>query len=181
MKTRLISTILILSGHIVLNAAIFKGSSGLVKFESNAPLEVIKAQSSKLNGALNTDDRSFAFKIPMNTFEGFNSALQKTHFNENYIETEKFPFAVFEGKVIEEIDFSTPGKHEVRGKGKFTVHGVEQVRIIRCKIEILNDKITITSKFSVLLADHNIKIPTIVAKKIAEEVQVEINTILLKK
>lgn len=160
---------------------VYKCIQGNVKFISDAPLELIQAQSSKLTGLLKTDDKTFAFSLPMSSFEGFNSALQRTHFNENYIESAKFPNATFEGKIIEDIDFNIPGKYEVRGKGKFNIHGVDQVRIIKVKIEIAKDKITITSKFSVLLADHNIKIPSVVSKKITEEVVVEMNTIMVQK
>jgi hypothetical protein len=130
---------------------------------------------------LKITDRTFAFSIPLTSFEGFNSSLQRTHFNENYVESNKYPNATFEGKIIEEIDFSVPGKYEIRGKGKFNIHGVEQVRIIKCLLTVQNEKITITSKFSVMLADHNIKIPSVVKQKITEEVAVEINTSLIPK
>ena len=156
-------------------------TKSMVHFTSDAPLEMIQAESSGLQGALKTDDRSFVFRAPMNTFEGFNSALQKTHFNTNYLETAKFPFTIFEGKIIEEIDFKTPGTHQVRGKGKFTCHGVEQERIIKCKIEIQKDKIVVTSDFTVLLDDHNIKIPSVVNQKIAEEIQVKLEVVLTPK
>lgn len=160
---------------------IYKSSSGTVKFLSDAPLELIKAQSAKLTGIIKTSDRTFAFKVSMKSFEGFNSSLQKTHFNENYVELDKFPDASFEGKIIEDIDFSSPGKYEVRGKGKFNIHGVEQERIIKCTMSIINGQISISSKFSVLLADHNIKIPSVVSQKIAEEVKVDIQTELIPK
>ena len=162
-------------------AQLYQATEGNVKFISDAPLELIKAQSSKLTGLLKLTDRSFAFAIPMNSFEGFNSDLQKTHFNENYVESVKYPLATFEGKIIEDIDLTTIGEYDVRGKGKFIIHGVEQIRIIKCHLSVHNGKISISSKFSVLLADHNIKIPTVVSKKITEEISVEMNTILVPK
>jgi len=152
-----------------------------VKFISDAPLELIQAESNKLTGLLNIDDRAFAFSLPMRSMQGFNSKLQQTHFNENYIETDKFPNAVFEGKIIEELDFTKPGKYKVRGKGKFSVHGAKQERIIRCTIEVKANQINIRSSFSVLLADHDIKIPSVVAQKITEEVEVQLNCVLVKR
>ncbi len=149
---------------------VYKTTGGQVKFRSDAPLELIQAETKTINGAIKTSDRSFAFSIPMKTFEGFNSALQRTHFNENYLQSDKFPNATYEGKIIEEIDFSTNGTHNVRGKGKFKVHGVDQERIIRCKLTITQGKILIESNFTVMLADHDIKIPSVVAQKLAEEV-----------
>ena len=65
---------------------------------------MIEASSTKMQGAIKTEDRSFIFRAPMSTFDGFNSSLQKNHFNTNYLETEKFPYTIFEGKIIEEID-----------------------------------------------------------------------------
>ena len=179
MKLKLLPLLLLFP--LFSSAQTFKTSQGTVKFISNAPLELIQAQSEKIAGLLNTSDRSFAFSIPLRSFEGFNSDLQRTHFNENYVESSKFPNATFEGKIIEEIDFSIPGEYDVRGKGKFTIHGVEQVRIIKCHLSVQKNAITIRSKFSVLLADHNIKIPTIVSKKITEEVAVELNVKLIPK
>lgn len=175
-------SLLILSAALNLEAQeLYKVLDGKAKFISDAPLELIQAQTTTVNGLLKVSDRSFAFSIPMITFDGFNSKLQKTHFNENYIQSAKYPNATFEGKIIEEIDFSKSGKYEVRGKGKFQIHGVEQVRIIKCTITVSKSKVAISSNFTVLLADHNIKIPSVVAQKITEEVAVEVNINMVPK
>jgi hypothetical protein len=176
MRIKLLSSFICFS--LLANAQLYKITQGSAKFISDAPLELIQAQSLKLTGLLNISDRSFAFSMPMRSFEGFNSELQRTHFNENYVESVKYPNATFEGKIIEDIDFSVPGTYDVRGKGKFVVHGVEQVRIIKCHLVVQKNNIAVTSKFSVMLADHNIKIPTVVSKKITEEIAVEIKIVL---
>ena len=160
---------------------VYQATQGQVKFVSDAPLELIQAETKVVTGLLRISDRSFAFVIPMKSFEGFNSSLQRTHFNENYIESHKFPNATFEGKIIEDVDFSTPGTYNIRGKGKFQVHGVEQERIIRVQLVVSKDKINVTSRFTVMLADHNIKIPSVVAQKIAEEITVDLSTVLTPK
>jgi len=147
---------------------------GSIDFTSDAPLEVIKASSGQLAGILNIDDRTFSFSIPMKSFEGFNSSLQRTHFNENYMETEKYPKSTFNGKIIEEVDFSQAGEIRVRAKGKIKIHGLELDRIIRCSLKISANKIIINASFTVLLEDHDIKIPSIVQQKIAEEIEVEL-------
>ena len=147
--------------------------NGSIDFTSDAPLELITAASGQLAGILKLDDRTFSFSIPMSSFEGFNSSLQRTHFNENYLETEKYPKSTFNGKIIEEVDFSQTGEIRVRAKGKMKIHGVELDRIIRCALNISAAKISITSSFTVLLEDHDIKVPSIVQQKIAEEIQVE--------
>jgi len=156
-------------------------ANGSVDFTSDAPLELIQASSDKINGILKISDRSFLFRIPMKTFQGFNSALQQTHFNENYLESAKYPHTIFEGKIIEEIDFSKAGTYNIRGKGSFTCHGIKQERIIRCKIIIGQEIIRVDSEFTVLLDDHNIKIPSVVSQKIAEEIVVDVNLELAPK
>ncbi|MDY0200280.1 MAG: YceI family protein [Tenuifilaceae bacterium] len=157
---------------------IFISSAGTIEFTSDAPLELIEAKSDKLEGMISLSDRSFSFDISMASFEGFNSKLQQTHFNENYIETSKYPKATFEGKIIEEYDFSKPGTYDIRGKGFFSVHGIKENRIIRCKMVVTKTNIEISSNFTVFLEDHNISIPSIVNQKIAEEIKVKIKIVL---
>jgi hypothetical protein len=150
-------------------------SEGTVNFTSDAPLEMIKAKSDKLQGVLKISDRSFAFRVPMKSFQGFNSSLQQTHFNENYLETGKYPYTIFEGKIIEDINLTTPGKYQIRGKGRFVCHGVEKERIIRTTLTVSSSgRISIASDFTVLLIEHNIKIPSVVSQKIAEEIDVHV-------
>ena len=110
----------------------------------------------------------------MASFQGFNSALQRTHFNENYIESEKFPNSTFKGKIIEEIDFTTQGTYQIRAKGLLNVHGINNDRIIRCAIQVETGKISVESNFTVPLDEHKIKIPSIVQQKIAEVIDVSI-------
>jgi len=152
---------------------------GQVNFVSDAPLELIKAASSELTGALSVSDRSFSFKIPSRSFEGFNSSLQRTHFNEDYMQSELYPNSTFKGKIIEEVNLTKQGRYTVRAKGKLTIHGVEFDRIIRCDLDVQKNKILVHSNFTVFLDDHNITIPSIVNKKIAEEIKVEIDLALL--
>ncbi len=156
-------------------------TNGKVNFQSEAPLEIIKATSNKLAGILNITDKEFSFAVPMKSFEGFNSPLQKIHFNENYIESDKFPDATFKGKIIEDIDFKTPGAYKVRAKGKFSIHGKENPMTIRCDLDITKSEIQVSSLFNVLLKDHNIEIPTIVNQKLSEKIDVTVKFILKQK
>jgi polyisoprenoid-binding protein YceI len=156
-------------------------TNGKVNFVSEAPLEIIKAASTKLTGILNASDKSFVFSVSMKSFNGFNSPLQKIHFNENYIESDKYPNARFKGKIIEDIDFNKAGKYKVRAKGKFSVHGKENPMTIRCSILITKGQIKVNSEFVVYLKDHNIQIPTIVNQKLSEKINVSIETVLKQK
>jgi polyisoprenoid-binding protein YceI len=146
---------------------------GNITFASNAQLELIKASSDKVQGLLDLNTNQFAFTVDIKTFQGFNSALQREHFNEKYMESEKFPKARFSGKIIESIDFATNGTHDVRAKGDLEIHGVKQTRIIKSKLTIKDGQIEIEAKFMVPLSDHNITIPNIVSQKIATEIEVD--------
>lgn len=152
-------------------------SRGEISFTSEAPLEVIKAQSKELRGAIDADKKTFAFTVPVKSFEGFNSPLQREHFNENYMESTQYDKATFNGKIIEQIDFTKDGEYEVRAKGKLNVHGIEQERIIKATISAKGGKLTVRSIFTVLLEEHGITIPKIVYQKIADEIELKVEAV----
>jgi polyisoprenoid-binding protein YceI len=158
----------------------FTIDKGEIWFASKAELEIIKANSEKVQGLLD-DSNKFAFFVEIQSFNGFNSQLQKEHFNERYLESDRFPKATFVGKIIEEVDLTKAGVYEVRAKGELEIHGIKQTRIIKSKITVLGDKISIDSKFVVPLTDHNISIPQIVNRKIATEIEVTFTATLIPK
>ena len=143
---------------------------GKVKFESDAPLELISAHTVKVLGIIDVDKNVFAISIPVASFTGFNSSLQREHFNENYMETEKYPKGIFKGTILGDVDLKKNGYYKVKTKGKLQLHGVEKPREIECEITVNNDLITVKSNFKVQLVDHNIKIPTVVRQKISESI-----------
>ena len=151
-------------------------NAGEVTFTSDAPIELIKGRTTDIQAVLDTDSRSMAFKIPITSFEGFNSALQRQHFNDNFMESEKYPHATFSGKIVEDINFEKLGTYEVKAKGKLKIHGITQDRIIPGTLVVEENGISIQSKFDVSLDDHQIKIPKIMFKKIASEIYVDIKT-----
>jgi len=147
-------------------------------FTSDAELELITARSDKVQGLINPGTNQFAFMVDIKTFQGFNSALQREHFNEKYMESEKYPRASFSGKVIEPVDLTENGTYNVRAKGELDIHGRKQTRIIKAKLIVNNGVLDLDSRFFVPLADHNISIPTIVSQKIATEIEVEFKATL---
>ncbi|MBL0103366.1 MAG: YceI family protein [Bacteroidetes bacterium] len=154
--------------------------NGHVSFKSEAK-QLIKATSDELRGVLDPVHKTFVFKVALQTFKGFNSSLQQEHFNEKYLESEKYPEATFMGKIIETVNLTQDGVYDIRAKGKFWIHGIEQERIIRSLITIKGEKITLEAHFNVLLSDHNIKVPKVVHEKIASEISVDIKAQLNKK
>ena len=152
----------------------FATEKGEVSFTSNAELELIKASSNKLKGLVDLTTNQFAFSVQVNSFQGFNSELQREHFNEKYLESDQFPRMTFTGKIIERVDISLDGVYEVRAKGDLEIHGQAQTRIIKSRIIVDEGQIRIEASFKVPLADHNIAIPRIVNQKIATEIEVVI-------
>jgi hypothetical protein len=155
--------------------------TGSVYFKSSAPLELIEARSQKMKGLIDIEKMTFAFSVANTSFEGFNSALQREHFNENYMESARYPNSTFSGKIIEDIDITKDGEYTIRAKGKLNIHGVTQERIIKSTLQVKGGQFYVTSKFTVPLADHNIPIPRIVNQKVAEEIYVEIKATLAPK
>ena len=175
----LLFCMVLLSAHVQAPVYLFAVSKGTIIFWSDAPLELIKASSNQLKGIFNAAQKQFAFTLNVNTFKGFNSPLQQEHFNENYLESTKYPRASFEGKIIEDIDLKRDGLYSIRAKGNLTIHGVSQERILKCELTIKNNVVTVKSNFTVMLADHNITIPKVVHEKLASQIKVEVKADLI--
>jgi polyisoprenoid-binding protein YceI len=154
---------------------------GYTAFTSEAPLELIKAQTNKTSGGMDATTKSVAFSIVIESFNGFNGGLQKEHFLENYMESDKYKVATFKGKIIEDIDFKKNGVYTVRAKGTFNIHGVEKEKIIKTKITIKDKEMLVETSFEVPLEDHNIKIPKVVNQKIASIIKVDVKVNLKSK
>ena len=180
-KISVIISVTFVFAQAAFSQQIYLTRSGIASFASNAPLEIIKAESNEVLGAINLTDRTFAFTIDNKSFKGFNSALQQEHFYENYMEAQQFPTSSFIGKIIEEIDLNSQQEQVVRAKGMLEIHGVEQERIIKGTIKMTGDKIQLRANFTVLLEDHQIKIPRVVFQKIAEVIDVSIKAELVRK
>ena len=124
---------------------------------------------------MNVKKKTFAFKVSNASFVGFNSPLQREHFNENYMETDVYAESTFSGKIIEDIDITKDGEYKVRAKGKLKIHGVEQERIIDIEIKTKDNKMVVHADFSISLYDHNIKIPKVVYDKLAPDIHVTVS------
>ena len=162
----------------------FITKSGKITFFSDSPLEKIEAVNNSVNSALDTQTGMFVFKVLMKSFT-FEKALMQEHFNENYVESDKYPVATFKGKVtnIDKIDFGTAGKYDAIVEGNLTMHGKTKKIKTTGVFTVYDEGIKGTSSFSIKLADYGVEIPSIVAEKIAKEIliNVDINLKPLKK
>ena len=100
----------------------------------------------------------------------------REHFNEKYMETERYPKSTFQGKLTG-FKAGATGEQKVKAIGKLTMHGVTKDIVIPGVAEIANGKVAMKSKFIVKLKDYNIEIPAIVWKNIAEEIELKIDFI----
>ncbi len=103
----------------------------------------------------------------------FPNELMEEHFNENYIESEKYPKSTFKGKLDQTLDFSKNGTYDISATGVFTVHGQSQNRQIQGKVMVQEGEVQINTAFEVALIDHKIEVPKIVFVKIAQIIQVK--------
>jgi polyisoprenoid-binding protein YceI len=156
---------------------IYSTNSGRASFFSDAPLEDIEAKSTKLQAAVNAGSKKLAFSIPIKSFQ-FEKSLMQEHFNEKYLESDKYPNATFTGVLVNPPDLTKNGSYEVEAKGKLKIHGVEQDRTVKGTLKVEGTQINLQAVFPVRVADHKIEIPQLVFEKIAEVVEVTINATL---
>jgi hypothetical protein len=159
---------------------VYKSTKTSVKFFSHSILEDIEATTSKSGSAFNMATREVGVLIPITTFV-FHRSLMQEHFNENYLESDKYPEASFAGKLDEKYTIKPGEEFHTMAKGILTIHGVSQSREIPLTLK-MNDDGVITSRgmFNIKLADHNIKIPTLVFQNIAEVVEVTFDFTLMQ-
>lgn len=177
MVHRIIKILLFLTAFALLAPAAFSQrytvEESFVSFFSDAAIEDIKADNTKSSSIFNVETGEIAFSIPIREFE-FEKNLMKQHFNEKYMETEKYPSSTFAGKITgykKEIN----SEQQSVAKGKLTIHGVTRQVEVPGTVQFSGDKIFAKSKFIVKLADYKVKIPQLLWQNIAEEVEVTID------
>ena len=169
--------ILLLSFGLNSFGQLYQATSGSISFFSETPVENIDAENKGVKALLNTKNGDIAFIIANIGFH-FKKPLMEEHFNENYIESDKYKTSMFKGKIDQKIDYTTKGKYKVIVKGILNIHGVDKEREIEGVLTIKDGKIHIESEFDVTVADHNIKIPKLVVTNIAEVVKVKVDIIM---
>ena len=149
-----------------------------VSFLSAASFGKIKGVSDKMTGTLDVAKRTFDFKIPACSFEGFLNPTQKKHYCEKFVEGAKYPMAGFKGKIIEDVDLTVPGTYKVRGKGMFLLHGVEKERIIDVLLQVKNGQIDGSSKFAIPVEEHDIKVSKMNSLSMAKTIDIALTFVL---
>jgi polyisoprenoid-binding protein YceI len=180
MKKRTLFLItLLISGTALFAQDKFFTKSGRISFYSKAPLEDIEAENRSVTAVLDTKTGMVQFAVPMKAFE-FEKALMQEHFNENYIESDKYPKAEFKGQVLNNnsIDYTKDGEYPAKVKGTLTIHGQSKDVESNGKVVIKEGKVLTDATFNVRLSDYNISIPNLVKDKISNTVQVNVDCTL---
>jgi hypothetical protein len=181
MKQILVLLLIAILGSNTVQAQKYITKTGHIRFFSTTPVEDIEAHNRQVNSALDEKTGDFVFKVLMKSFQ-FEKALMQEHFNENYAESDKFPSASFNGKVvnIKEIDFSKNGIYPASIEGDLTIKGVTKKVSEKGTFEVKDGKVQGKSTFTILLADYDFKIPGAVASKISKTIQIDVDVNLEK-
>jgi polyisoprenoid-binding protein YceI len=153
--------------------------TGTTNFKASvATFEAIEATNKSTTVILKTDTGDIAAQLFIAAFT-FKVALMQEHFNENYMDSDKFPKATFRGK-LEGFSIDTL-KKEYPLLGTLTIRGIKKEIETTARLMISEGTIYITSNFTVKPQDFDIKIPSIVRKKIAESININLNYELVEK
>ena len=181
MKRLLLLFTLIFSQQVLISQQ-FYTDKGVTKFDgSKAAFEPIKASNKNTVSIIDSSNGQIAAVILISEFD-FRLGLMQEHFNENYLESNVYPKSTFEGQIknfsLNELnqDFK---EHEI--KGVLTIKGINNDIVTKAKIRKIDEKIELSSSFSVMLSDYKVKIPKIVFKKIDEEVKINLNFVYERK
>lgn len=152
--------------------------TGFISFFSHTPMEDIKAENNQVAGVIDASTGELVFQVLIKSFH-FDRSLMEEHFNENYMESDKFPKASFKGKItdLKAVDFNKNGSYEVAVEGDLTIRDVTKKMSVKGTIEVLTGGLKADTKFIIAPEDFNIKIPPVVRDKIAKTLEV---TVMMK-
>jgi polyisoprenoid-binding protein YceI len=159
----------------VMNAQKFMTKNGYIGFYSHTPMEDIKADNNQVISVIDISTGEIVFQALIKSFH-FDRALMEEHFNENYLESDKFPKSVFKGKItnISSVDFTKPGTYNVTVEGDLTIHDVTNKITANGTIEVVKGGINANSKFNVVPEDYKITIPGVVRDKFDKSMAVTV-------
>jgi hypothetical protein len=179
-KQNSMKQLIITAGVLFMSVAAFSQDriftrSGKISFYSKTPLEDIEAHNKAAISVLDKTTGQMEFSVLLKGFE-FQKALMQEHFNEKYVESDKYPKATFKGKVndISKVNFGKDGKYPVAVSGKLTLHGETKDVNANGTITVQGNAVSGNSEFVLTVADYKIVIPGLMADKIAKTVKVTV-------
>ncbi len=175
--TRLILLLILGFGSTqVKSQDLYMTRNGKISFFSKTPMENIDGTNNEVLSVLDIKKGDLAFAVLVKGFH-FEKALMEEHFNENYMESTKFPKATFQGKILNlgEVAFQKDGRYPVQVEGNLTIHGVIKKTTVTGEIFVSGGKVSSKSNFKIKVKDFNIEIPGVVSDKIAEDIDVTVD------
>lgn len=150
--------------------------SANISFYSDTPMEKIEATNHQATSVVDLEKSEMVFSVLMKSFE-FEKALMQEHFNEKYVESDKFPKAQFKGtfKAEKTVDLSKDGEYPVAVSGTMNIHGVDKEVQTKGTFTVKGGKLMGKAEFMLKLADYDISIPGVVKDNIAEEVKITVD------
>ena len=175
-KNLILFVTLVLTVSVSFGQGKFYTKTGKVSFISKAPLEEIEGKNKTVTAVVDSKTGAMQFAIQMKGFE-FEKQLMQQHFNENYVESDKYPKAEFKGTISNNstINYSKDGSYPAKVKGKLTIHGVTKDVETTGTVKINGGKIDANSTFNVLISDYNIKIPAVVKDKVSNTIKITVD------
>jgi polyisoprenoid-binding protein YceI len=172
---RIIFSVIILSLVTSVNAQKFMTKNGFISFYGHTPMEDIKADNNQVASVLDISTGDLVFQVLIKSFH-FDRALMEEHFNENYMESDKFPKATFKGKItnLQSVNFTKSGTYDVTVEGDLTIRDATNKVNAKGSIEIVSGGINANSKFLISPEDYKINIPGVVREKIAKNLEVTV-------
>jgi len=157
------------------NAQKFMTRNGYIGFYSHTAMEDIKGDNNQVASVLDISTGEIVFQVLIKSFH-FEKALMEEHFNENYMESEKFPKSTFKGKItnLSAVDFSKNGKYDVVVEGDLNIHDVTNKVTAKGSLEVITGGINANSKFNIVPEDYKITIPGVVRDNIAKNLEVTV-------
>lgn len=150
--------------------------SGAISFVSKGTVETITASHRSATCVLDSKTGAIQFAVLMKGFE-FKKALMQEHFNENYVESDKYPKAEFRGQITNnsEVAYTKDGAYNVYVKGKLTLHGQTKDVETDGKVTVKAGKLMLTSKFNIRMSEYNIEIPGPVQNNMSDNINITVN------
>ena len=175
MRTRILLLALLAFTQLA-NAQKYIAKTGHVWFYSYTPMEIIEAHNRQVVSILDASTGDLLISLLNKSFE-FKVTLMQEHFNENYMETNKFPKTSFKGKItnLDKINFKKDGTYPADVTGDLTLHGVTKSVNYPGTIEVLGGVITAKAKFNVIPKDFGIQIPQLVDNKFAKDMEITVD------
>ncbi len=155
--------------------------TGSISFFSEAPLENIEAYNNQVSGVVDLETGGMAFTLLMKAFT-FEKALMQEHFNEKYVESQKYPKATFKGNIKDFDSFQLGSEPVVIAvTGKLTMHGVtKELSVPATLMKDINGNIEGKSVFNIDIQEYDIKVPSAVRKNIADNIEIKVNMVYEK-